>query len=405
MRTVAIIAEYNPFHNGHQYHIQQAKKQLNADFALVIMSGNFVQRGEPAIIHKWKRTEMCLLGGADLVLELPVAYATASAEYFAAAAVRLTNQTGIVSHLSFGAESGALNELQSIADILCIEPPDYQACLKEHLGTGRSFPSARAAALKSLLPSSETLLASPNNILAIEYLKALQKTESAVKPHMIKRTASDYHARKLEGSFSSATAIRAAIKAAGLSEVEHCIPAAAYAAMAAEAEHFPIDIDDYSDMLLYRIKTMPPEQLQRILDISEGLEHRIYSASHLQEISSIIAQIKTKRYTFTKIQRIFMHILLNITTEQMRLYENAGGPQYLRVLGFRKDAEPLLQKLARTAALPLVINLKKDQARLNGPAAQMLAQEIAATNIYFIKSKSAALRAPGIEYTFPPIIV
>ena len=214
MKVVGIVAEYNPFHYGHLYHLQSSRSLTEADCVVVVMSGNYTQRGEPAVVSKWARAEMALLSGADLVIELPVAYAMGSAEYFAYGAVRLLDSLGVVDAMCFGSESGDIEDLQAIASILADEPEEYKDLLKNHLSDGHSFPSARQKALSGYLRGRHgkadltRLLKSSNNILGIEYLKALLRLDSKIKPVTISRIGSDYNSTELSGKFSSATSIR-----------------------------------------------------------------------------------------------------------------------------------------------------------------------------------------------------
>jgi len=229
MKILGIIAEYNPFHNGHNYQIQKAKQITNADAIVVIMSGNFVQRGEPAILDKWTRTHMALCSGADIVIELPVIYATASAEYFAYAAVKLFHDMGIITDICFGSELGEIVPLQQIAKLLLQETEQFRNILKQQLQNGVSYASARAIALSKIYPNSEALLSQPNNILAIEYLKALLKLDSHISPHTIARKNSDYNSITLSHqNMASASALRNAIAQNNIKQISHYMPSECY---------------------------------------------------------------------------------------------------------------------------------------------------------------------------------
>jgi len=215
MKALGLIVEYNPFHNGHLYHLQQSRAVTGCEYVICVMSGNFIQRGEPALVNKWARARMALLSGVDLVLELPAVYAVSSAEFFAYGAVKILDSLGIVDSICFGSESGRIEDLDFIAGIVSEEPEPYKLFLKENLDKGLSFPAAREAALKSYLASGpkscddiRSLLNSSNNILGIEYLKALKRLKSRIKPHTIRRISNSYHTGELTGAISSATAIR-----------------------------------------------------------------------------------------------------------------------------------------------------------------------------------------------------
>jgi predicted nucleotidyltransferase len=215
MLVNGIIAEYNPFHNGHQYHMNVAKEHTGADYTIVVMSGNFVQRGAPALLDKFKRAEMALRGGADLVLELPAYYAASSAEYFATGAVAILDKLGVVNHLCFGSECGDTETLKQIAAILSQEPDEYVELLRDYMREGMSYPAARTTALLQYAPSFSKyrdVFSSPNNILGIEYIKALLRRNSAITPVTTLRVGSDYHDIRLGIHQSSARAIREALK-------------------------------------------------------------------------------------------------------------------------------------------------------------------------------------------------
>lgn len=208
---LGIITEYNPFHNGHKLHIEKSKFKTNSKHCIVVMSGNFVQRGEPALIDKYIRTKMALLNGADLVIELPIIYATASAELFSLGAVDTLNKTGIVNKICFGSEAGDLKYFLEVADILADEPPNYKEILLEHLNQGISYPRARMLSLGQILNKDLSFLEEPNNILSIEYLKGLKKINSNISVHTIQREQAHFHSKDTTGSIASATAIRKVI--------------------------------------------------------------------------------------------------------------------------------------------------------------------------------------------------
>jgi predicted nucleotidyltransferase len=218
MKTIGIVAEYNPFHNGHLYQLQASRGQTGADCAVVVMSGNYTQRGEPAIVDKWARAEMALHSGADLVIELPVAYAMGSAEYFAYGAVKLLDSLNAVNMICFGSEAGSIEKLSAAAAILADEPESYKSYLKDYLSKGLSFPAARQKAISSYCKNTygkddlSSLLKSPNNILGIEYLKALRRLKSNIVPMTIERVGNEYNQAELTGKMSSATSIRKTIR-------------------------------------------------------------------------------------------------------------------------------------------------------------------------------------------------
>lgn len=372
--TLAIIAEYNPFHTGHLYHINASKKELTQNI-IVVMSGNYVQRGEPAIIDKYYRTRFALLNGVSLVLELPVCYATASAEYFATGAVDILNKTNIVDYLCFGSEIGDVNKLKQISDILISEPSLYRCYLKKALAAGNSYAFARQHALDLFIGKNVSFLNNPNNILGIEYLKALTLSNSKIKPITIKRCFSDYNSENLGTIFSSATAIRKCIANNNLDNLSNFIPN--YNLMSKIISNKELNFfKNYNYILSHLIKTTSKKDLQNILDINEGLENRIKKAYDLYfNINDIISFIKTKRYTYTKIQRALLHILLDIKITDI---DNLNKNSYIRVLGFRKDKQFLLKQLIQNSSVPVITNLKNFDTSNN-----MLQKEIITTDIYY----------------------
>ena len=409
MKVVGLITEYNPFHNGHVYHIRKAREITGADYVLVIMSGDFVQRGAPALMPKHLRAEMALKAGASAVLELPVCFAAGSAEYFAAGAIALAEKAGCVDAVCFGSECGDIGILERIAEVLIQEPEEYRACLQENLKSGRSFPQARQTALKSYFNGSlkgslgdadlDAILGLPNNILGIEYIKALRSKKSAMAVHTIRRIGSGYHSETLpDGScYGSASAIRRLISdvsgktsrayRTSLSSVQplldkqvppFCIPVF----HDAFGKRYPISGDDFSLLIKYRLMTETPDTLMRYMDVTEDLANRI--KKHRDEfitLSQFLSLIKTRDITYTRISRCLFHILLNITKEDLLLYKRKGFCQYARILGFRTDGTPLLSLLKSCAGVPLITKLTRTDA-LSSTGLNMLRQDIFASDLY-----------------------
>lgn len=379
MKTVGVIVEYNPFHNGHRYHLQQARKQCHADYVVAIMSGNFVQRGIPAITDKYTRTAMALAGGADVVLELPVFYATASAETFAGGAVSILNALGSIDCLCFGAEDTDLSLMQTIADILIMEPPAYTLRLKQELSAGKSFPAARRSALLPLLydidnsASEEELihfLESSNNILGIEYLKALQRLQSKMTPVLVKRHGSLYNEETLPQSslLPSATALRKNyLQTNSLADWQNLVPDAVFDLLhSAQERTFPVVLDDFSEYLYHKLLFITYEELLTYVDISPDLARRIlHLKQEFTSISSFAEKLKTKQFTLTRIQRVLLHLLLEVKKEMQ-------PPFYARLLGFRREASHLLDK--STASLPIVTKTADYK--------ELLAHDIQCANLY-----------------------
>lgn len=408
MKTAGIVAEYNPFHNGHLYHIEKTKKITGANFIVAVMSGNFVQRGEPAILDKWTRAELALKNGCDMVLELPAVYSSSSAEFFSKASVKILNDTNIVDFLCFGSESGDINELNKIANILYEEPLLYKAFLKKELDRGIVFPKARLNALKNFSSINQETLENPNNILGIEYLKALKALNSSIIPETVTRNSIQYHSNEKANNIASALGIRNAVKNNDFEFIKETLPKNSYDTLtkAVNENISPIEIGSFSFALNYILRTMPLEELGEILDITEGLENRIYKAiKHNYDINEIINYTKTKRYTYTKIQRAILHIILNIKTKELEKYNQNGYAQYIRVLGFRKKSEALLKNLVEKSSVPVITNLNKDFKKLKPLAQKMLETEIKATDIYYLGTKNVNFKPLKKELTSPIVII
>ena len=353
MKIVGIIAEYNPFHQGHAYHLAESRKITQADYVIVVMSGNYVQRGIPAMFDKYTRAEAALKQGADLILELPLSAATGSAEYFASGAVSLLQHTGIVTDLCFGSECGNLTLLQRPADVLSEEPPEYQQFLRDYLKKGEPYPKARALALHSYDASIPLeLLNEPNNLLALEYLKALGKYNCTIQPHTICRKGNHYHDIQLtEGIPASASGIRTALiekKGTFTDELQKQLPF--YHLFENYSGKTPITEDAFSLLLLEKLRRIQHEPLTVYFDVNEELSNRIWNCiDDFTSFSQFTDRLKTKNLTRTAVSRALLHILLDI-----RAYEE---PSMFRVLGFRKHSAQLLKMLTEKGSLPVVTSL------------------------------------------------
>ena len=355
MKIVGLIAEYNPFHNGHQYHIEKAKEITGADAVIVVMSGNFVQRGAPAIMPKHLRAEMALKAGASLVLELPVCYATGTAEQFAYGAVSILNSLGCVDAICFGSECGDINVLSELAEVLCNEPVEYKESLQKHLRNGLSFPLARQKAIEEVYPSQDfsDILGQPNNILGIEYLKALYRLDSKMKPYTIQRVSSQYHDVELQEQFSSATALRQVIEQHSPHDLVGQIPNENISLFQENYQkRYPIYTNDFSLLLKYRLLNETKSSLTQYADVSEELANRIYNQlNNFVSFEQFCELLKTKEMTYSRISRALLHILLGIKKT------NYTDIQYARVLGFRKDDSNVLTVIKNASAIPLLTKL------------------------------------------------
>lgn len=390
MKTVGLITEYNPFHNGHAYHIEKAKMLTGADRVIVVMSGDFVQRGAPAVMPKHLRAESALLSGASLIIELPVCFATGSAEYFAQGSISLLNQLGCIDSICFGSECGDLHLLKEIAQILADEPIEYQTTLKQALKEGASFPAARQEALNIYSDKYSEILASPNNILGIEYLKALAKIHSKMEPFTIKRIGAGYHDMDIDGQFSSATAIRSDIyqladvnsssESLPLTHIQTQVPSSCHELMKKNYQtRYPVKADDFSLLLKAKLLSETAGSLSHYLDMSPELANRILRLRNdYLSFEQFCDLLKTKELTRSRISRSFIHVLLGITNDWLTAMK-APAP-YARILGFRRDHADLLGILKRTSDIPLITSPAR--AVLADTAYQMLELDVYASDLY-----------------------
>lgn len=387
MKTVGIIAEYNPFHNGHLYQLQQAKALSNADFAIVVLSGDFTQRGTPALLDKYARCEMALCCGADLVIELPVCFATGSAEYFAKGAVSILS--GLKTDaLCFGSECGSIDALFQTARVLADEPEPFRNALMQNLHKGMSFPAARSLALKQYLTEGDyddSLLKSPNNILGVEYLKALIKLDSPMEVYTLSRQGAGYSDDSLHDQhFCSALALRhRLLDGWACDEFSPFIPKAALHILErALATQKSVHTDDFSSMLFYRLLQLQSEGYSTFADVSDALSDKIaklleHYISWTQFCSDLL---KSKDLTHSRLYRSLLHILLDIKKQDLSDYEASGNAQYARVLGFRADSRPLFSGLSKK--LPLITKLSDADRLLSLVGIRQLHQDIFAAHLY-----------------------
>lgn len=411
MKVNGIIAEYNPFHNGHKYQLSESLRCTKAQYTVVVMSGSFVQRGAPAMVNKFKRAEMALLNGADLVLELPAIYATASAEYFATGAVALLNRLGVVTNLCFGSECGDAQLLRQIAEILLDEPKAFTKSLKQYLREGLSYPNARTEALIQNYPflnQYKNVFSSPNNILGIEYIKAILKNESSLEPVTILRTGAGYHSRLPEDDQCSALAIRQALYAGtDAAFLKNNMPSDAAAILTEQLSAIgPIRSDDFSDILYYKLITEKASGFEKYLDVSSDLSDRILSRlDEYKGFDSFCDLLKTKEMTYTRISRCLLHIMLNIKKSDMEKIKDIGIAPYARVLGFKKSSSTLLTKIKERSTIPLVTKLADAEELLDKAAYDMLRQDIRISQIYNGIAARRADSSPANEISTPLVIV
>ncbi len=348
VKITAIICEYNPFHKGHEYHIHKIKEAYPLDNVVAIMSGNFVQRGDTAVFDKQTRAKAAILGGADLVLELPTPYSLSSAEFFALGGIKILNALGMPYTLSFGAETPNKDMLLNVARLLANEPAEFKEALQTELSSGKSYPQARANAAKAILGENVAeFLANPNNILGVEYIKAIIKTNSPADFFPVGRNGAEHDSMSDSEGFASASLIRNKI-ATNEDYFAFCPQSA--------IEHFKdasihsIKVLDPS--ILGHIIKMNPEELRKVPDVSEGLENRILAAAmEVSSVDELIEKVKTKRYTHSRIRRILLSAYLGIKKES-----RTADPLYINILAHNEKGQKVIAAAKKTATLPLVRN-------------------------------------------------
>lgn len=447
MKIAAVIAEYNPFHNGHAYQLHRIKEHYGYDFVIVVMSGDFMQRGEPAIADKYARTRMALLGGADLVIELPAYYACASAEYFATGAVSLIHGLGCVDALFFGSESEDTDSaspkppalLLHAANILFEEPDRYRSALSDSLKRGKSYAAARMDALMAALQkdglpescaaqaacskknaqekSADTLsavLSLPNNTLGIEYCKALLRMNSPVKPYAIKRIGGGYHDVDPADTYASAEAIRTLLLGHPDRNADDTLSAlvphtTAQVLAGLSRDNRLLTQNDFSDLLHYQL-LLHESELERYADCTPELANRIRSllpSLLTKTTTDMIETIKTKAYTYTRINRVLTHLLLDMTSDTLSALTDKSAPTFLthvRILGFRKEAcGNLLSTVKESARIPLIT--KPADYHPTGIAASLYQSDLLASHIYQSVAAKKSTQAFQHELTRSPLIV
>ncbi|MGN0425135.1 MAG: nucleotidyltransferase [Acetatifactor sp.] len=411
MKVNGIIAEYNPFHNGHLYQLKQSKEATESDYTVVVMSGNFTQRGDVAFCEKHVRTQMALQNGADLVIELPAVFATSSAWEFAFGGVSILNSLGVVDTLSFGSECGDLEKLTQIAEILLEEPEEYRCILTKCLSEGMSFPVARDLSVGTLLLKSpeETseLLSNPNNILGLEYLKALKTLHSSISPYTVQRIESGYHEETLGETISSATAIRKAlIERNDLTLLQDQLPKSALSLLSHSLGEEYKKLNALLSGALYQKLYWEQEQgYTAYLDVTTSLSDRIRNRLvDFQDLDSFSLLLKTKEMTLTRIRRSLLHILLNIKARDLPGIQTPKPVPYARVLGFRKDAKPLLSEIKRHSSIPFITKPADAGEQLDGDALGLFRQDIEISQFYLGLLYQVRGRKPLNEYTIPIVI-
>lgn len=399
MKIVGLITEYNPFHAGHLYHMQQARELTGADYCVVLMSGSFVQRGEPAIFDKYLRTKTALLAGADLVLEIPVAFSTASAHEFAAYGIALLSAIG-VDAVVFGSECGQIEILKQAAYALNYESAEFQERLRKGLKAGLTYPQARAKALE-MEDTWASVLSSPNNILGIEYLRAAEDLHSLMEFYTISRKGSGYHEDTLaDANFPSASAIRGIIRNSLskdkdlLDILASHLPAVTHPAYTGAV---PVFVDDFSELLNAAILQM--QATFSIADLSPELAARLAKPPYFPlSFEKRIQALKTRQLTYTRVSRALLHLALGMREEDISRWKDEGYALYARILGFRRQSSPLLSCLHKKSSIPLITKMADASQSLAPSALALLEQEVYASHLY----QTVRMKRSGVfqnEYT------
>lgn len=389
-KVLGIVGEYNPFHNGHLYHLQQSKKLTSSNYTVAVMSGNFTQRGSTALIDKWSRSEIAVHCGIDLVLELPTLYAISSAENFAEGSIKLLNSLKVVDYISFGAETSNIDILENLADVLYREPREYKNILSHELGKGLSFPKARENALMLYLRDIRkyvNVLSSPNNILGVEYLKALKKYKSNIQPVSIARFETGYNDTNYTANIASATAIRNIVKNGGFDILRRLLPDISYSILMQNIKqgHIIPDLSVFERQIIYNLRKMDTSEIAELPDVSEGLEFALKKASNTcNNIVEFLNNVKSKRYTSTRIQRILLYSLLGITKKDIAISRKTNP--YVRVLALNQRGKFLISEIAKAnPKLEIITSVKRFvDSNTNKNLKLMLDKDIFATNVYTI---------------------
>ncbi|RJS62095.1 nucleotidyltransferase [Bacillus sp. PK3_68] len=386
MKTVGIVVEYNPFHNGHLYHAQKARESAQADVVVAVMSGHFLQRGEPALVNKWTRTRMALQNGVDIVVELPYVFSVQKAEYFAKGAISILHEL-FCDSFCFGSENGQLAPFVETIHRMEESAEQLNPLVRKYMNEGFSFPKAQTLARESFFGQQLPLdLSKPNNILGFHYVRANKILSQPMEPLTIKRQQADFHEATLGNqSIASATGIRKAIaeQQGQLQTIKPYVPATTFDELHRYLNtysHFH-EWNMYWPLLQYRLLSSSTEELAQIYDVSEGIEYRLKeTARQATNFTEFMQAVKTKRYTWTRIQRALVHILLHVSKEEMATAMEAV--RYVRLLGMNKQGRTYLSKIKKSMSLPLITK----------PAAfkEMLALDLKATEIYALGLSSCS---------------
>ena len=420
MKIVGLVVEYNPFHNGHLYHLNKSKEVTNATHSIAVMSGNFLQRGEPALFDKYTRAQIAVSNGVDLVVELPSLFACQSAEIFSHGAVTLLNSLNCIDSICFGSEEGNIDILYQIANILTNEPTEFKDTLKAYLAEGLLFAVARSKALYDYISSNNlldipeeklnTILNSSNNILGIEYIKSLIRIKSNIKPYTITRIKSEYNSEIISSNICSATAIRKVLKDSfELSYISNVVPYhTLYAIENSIKKEFNPMFDEYYFDIIKQIIVRDINNLNSYFDVNEGIENKIYkSVFTSNSLDSLQQDIKSKRYTLTRVKRILNNILLGITKEDMNKVKSISYIPYVRVLAFNDKGREIIKQIKLNSDICIVNKFANIDFNSDDLFETLINYDIKASNIYnliYYKNNVDKLKGP-MDYYLSPIYV
>lgn len=402
MKAVGVVVEYNPFHNGHFYHISQSKSKAQADIVIAVMSGHFLQRGEPALVSKWHRTKMALMNGVDLVIELPYAFSTGHATLFAEGATQLLESAGC-SNFAFGSEEGSITPFLNTFNLIQTENKQYNSLIKQYVTTGMSYPQSLYKAYEELRRNegSKTIdLSQPNNILGYHYIEAAKRLNLAIEPMTIPRIQAGFHDDiRMDSSIASATGIRKALfEERSLEHIKQFVPQHSYTELNSWLNNYHafMSWEKLWPFLQFAILRNTPQQLKSFADVSEGIEFALVKAAKRSDsFRAFMNAIKSKRYTWTRLQRMVTHIYTGIEKEALHQFSK---PTYIRLLGMSKNGQAYLSMHKKDFPLPLISRV----AAVKDP---MLALDLHATDMYGLGVKSITGKNIAADYQTPPIRV
>ena len=399
MNVTGIITEYNPFHLGHLHHLKECKKNTNCNGVICVMSGNFVQRGMPAIMDKWERAKIAVKNGVDLVVELPLIFSISSAETFAYGAVALLEKTKIVNNLYFGSEHGNVLDLNKIASVIIKEPIEYKNTLKKELAKGVPYHYARLTSLKNYFNdiNLEEIISSSNNILGIEYLKALIRLNSPIKPYTLKRIGSNYNDENITSLYASATSIRKTLSFNDFDKIKEVLPKESYEEIInlKNTDYKFVYPEDIFPFLKYKILT-EGENLSKLSQLKEGLDNKIKKEIlNSNNLNEFILNIKSKRYTYTAISRALVSFFIGMENFSLDHIKNSSI-EYIRPLAFNERGSKILKEIKNKESVKIITTLPKNIEN------SMLSLDLLGTKAYSILNKNIS---PMEDYLRSPIFV